>query len=744
MLSGQRKSQFLANMSHEIRTPMNAILGMLSLLHRTPMDKRQADYAGKAEGAARSLLGLLNEILDFSKIEAGKMALDPQPFDVDAMLRDLSVIISTGVGDKPLELLFDIDPRLPRHLVGDAMRLHQVLLNLSANAIKFTDKGEVVVALQAIALDAEAATIEFSVRDTGIGIAPEHQATIFEGFTQAEASTTRRFGGTGLGVAISQRFVALMGGALQVQSTPGQGSRFHFCIRLPLVAPPATAAAAAPAQLWSTQRVLVLDDNASARDVLQRLAQSLGWVVDTADSGAHALALMQQQAAAGVYYQVVFVDWEMPEMDGWQTSQAIRAQASVVSRPLLVMVTAHDHECLLQREAADQSLLDGFLVKPVTASMMHDVVVDACNRGNAALANRSPAPAPRPRLAGLRLLLAEDNPNNRQVGRELLEAEGASVHVVVHGQDAVDALTARPTAYDAVLMDLQMPVLDGYAAARHIRQVLALTTLPIVAMTANVMDSDRTACLAAGMNDHVGKPFDLDHLVQVLLHQAGRSQEPPPPAAAALTLALPVRSAASAADVDIDAALHRLGGRLGVYRRSLQGFVTELTTTPGRLQTHCDQADVASARRLLHSVKGLAATLGATALSRVAGEAEQQLNTVDVAAPLSAISAQLGAAILAALPALERLAQALAQAPSDASSDAARELDPHALDIALQALTALLDNSDMAATDGMENLQAQFGPALGNALQPLSDAMDRLDFGAASGLCAALRKEQCP
>ena len=737
--ASRSKSQFLANMSHEIRTPMNAILGMLSLLQKTGLNDRQSDYAGKAEGAARSLLVLLNEILDFSKIEADKMTLDPQPFCIDDMMRDLSVIVSTAVGSKPLEVLFDIDPLLPRNLVGDAMRLSQVLLNLSANAIKFTDAGEVVVSIQAIEQDGQIATVEFAVHDTGIGIAPEHQARIFEGFTQAEASTTRRYGGSGLGVAISQRFVALMGGELQLDSTPGVGSCFYFRIRLPLA--PA-ALVAGRAQPWSNLRVLVLDDNASARRILQRLAQSLGWVVDTADSGAQAVALMQQQAQAGVLYRVVFVDWEMPEMDGWQVSQAIRAQRSTLSSPLLVMVTAHGQETLLDRHPQDQSLLDGFLVKPITASMMLDVVVDALSPEKSASASRRGLPPASERLAGLRLLLVEDNPNNQQVARELLEAEGAFVQVACQGQEAVDALAAVPGAFDVVLMDLQMPVMDGFAATAHIRQELGLAKLPIVAMTANALDSDRDDCLAAGMNDHIGKPFDINRLVHVLLQQAGRPPQGVSVAAASTSALPPVaRSAATAAGVDIDAALERLGGKLGIYERSLRSFVAELASAPAELQQHLDRTDAATARRLLHSIKGLAATLGATALSRIAADGENQLKTVDAETTLPDTVARSSAAFLAAIPALDALAQALRPAPAPAAPVRAPVPDLSALDASLRELGALLENSDMAACDALSVLLQQAGAALTDTLQPLADAVDALDFAVAATLCAQLRQD---
>ncbi len=380
------KSQFLANMSHEIRTPMNAILGMLRLLQGTELSPRQADYANKAEGAAKSLLGLLNDILDFSKVEAGKMSLDPQPFRPDHLMRDLSDILSANVGSKTLVLEFEQDPALPPVLVGDAMRLGQVLLNLGSNALKFTSQGRVVIGMRLLALEGHTAKVAFSVQDSGIGIAPENRDHIFSGFAQAEASTTRRFGGTGLGLTISQRLVELMGGDLRLDSVLGQGSTFHFTLALPLAAEPVRRASGSP-------------------------------------------DAVQSQGAAGVAPQ---------------------------------------------------------------------------------------------RLAGMRLLVVEDNPINQQVAQELLASQGAQVTLAANGQLGAEAVASTQPPFDAVLMDIQMPVLDGYGATRLIRQRWSPQQLPIIAMTANAMASDRQACLAAGMNDHVGKPFDLNHLVAVLLQHVPR------------------------------------------------------------------------------------------------------------------------------------------------------------------------------------------------------------------------------
>jgi PAS domain S-box-containing protein len=744
------KSQFLANMSHEIRTPMNAILGMLTLLRKTELNSRQADYAAKTEGAARSLLGLLNDILDFSKVEAGKMALDPHPFRFDQLLRDLGVILGANAGSKPLEVLYHIDPDLPRHLLGDAMRLQQVLINLAGNAIKFTPAGEVVISVRVVQRRAEEVTLCMAVRDTGIGIAPENQARIFSGFTQAEASTTRRFGGTGLGVAISQRLVGLMGGELTLESVLGQGTTFSFTLTLPIVAEPdaqpdGKALSGAPGHVL---RALVVDDNPTAREVLQHMTQALGWTADIADSGQAALDLLAARQAEGLGYDAVFVDWQMPGLDGWQTAARIRAEGLAADTPLVVMVTAHGREKLEARSVVDQQLLDGFLVKPVTASMLLDAVADARQgRGQPQLSAMVGPPTSRDvvRLAGLRLLIVEDNLNNQQVARELLEGEGATVQIANNGQEGVEAVAAADPPFDVVLMDLQMPVMDGFTATARIRQDLGKASLPIVAMTANAMPSDREACLAAGMNDHVGKPFDLDRLVALLLRTSGRDSIVQSHAADATeSVALPagLMQAAMAAGVDLVAALKRMGGKQAVFTRMLRNGLPEFEALPERLERQLANGNAQEAGRTLHTLKGVAATLGATKLSERAGIAEKTLaddGTPEARAAHAAAANAATAALRAAMPALRALLEQLLAAESVATPDAAvAAANPAALHAALLELSGLLQNFDMRATELVATLRQLGGATLGAQVRALDEAVGSLDFERATPLCQEL------
>jgi two-component system sensor histidine kinase/response regulator len=658
------KSQFLANMSHELRTPMNAVLGMLTLLRKTQLTPRQADYAVKSDRAARSLLDLLNEILDFSKIEAGKMTLDPQPFLVEQLLSDVAIILGVSLEDKAVNILFDIDPLVPQHLVGDALRIRQIMLNLGSNAIKFTPLGNVILAIHVVRLSEAEVTLQFSLSDCGIGIAPQDQARIFDGFSQAESATTRRFGGTGLGLVISQHFVEQMGGELTLDSALGKGSRFAFNISLPL-ANFAGEPEAAPEDLPGepeTCRVLLIDDNSEARAILARMGQSLGWSMDLASGSEQALERLRQQPSEGGAYQIILVEQNLSGLNGWNTCQQIRQLQNEQWRAgghcpahLILMVSANGKAALLAHDSDAQPLLAGFVVKPVMAATLAAAVRDACDNQGPSNADAQVFPASEARLNAMHLLLVEDNSVNQQIARELLEHEGARVQIANQGAEAVAAIADGREVFDAVLMDVQMPVMDGFEATRRIRQELGQADLPIIAMTANVLATDLQDCLAAGMTGHVGKPFDLDDLVAVLLAQVFR------PDSIALADIAPGNATQIAADagVDLSAALERLGGMQDLYRSALVAFVADLSAMPGQLSSYAQNPQQKEsqddARRLMHTVKGLAATIGATALSTAAASGEQAMRNNPDEPQVVLICDQVGTDITRALPGLEAL-----------------------------------------------------------------------------------------
>ena len=491
------KDVFVANMSHELRTPMNAVLGMAHLLGTTGLSPEQGRYLEMIRASGQSLLGILNDILDFSKMQAGKVEMHPVRFNLDEVLHALATIMSVSAGDKDLELCIGVEPDVPRALVGDALRLQQVLVNLAGNAIKFTESGEVSVLVELVA--PLPLTLGFTVRDTGIGMSEEQLARLFSPFTQGDLSTTRRFGGTGLGLTISKGLVEMLGGDIDVRSTPGAGSEFRFT--LPMIAGDET-----PMQATRTAatglRLLVVDDNQTSRSFICKTIEAWNWVCDSVASGPGAL----ERLRGGVVYDVVLVDWQMPGMDGVETIKAIQSQMADASVPVVCMVNAYGRGKLMEDMA--QVPTSAYLTKPVTSSSLFDAVQTALAQRECGAAGVVDAPAS-PELAGVRLLLVEDNPINQNVAKGILEQAGALVAVAENGAVAVELL--RGERYDLVLMDVQMPVMDGFTATRLIREQLRLQ-LPVIAMTAGVMESEREQCIAAGMDDFIAKPIDVEQM----------------------------------------------------------------------------------------------------------------------------------------------------------------------------------------------------------------------------------------
>jgi PAS domain S-box-containing protein len=498
------KSSFLANMSHELRTPMNAVLGMAHLMSVTPLSLEQRRYLTMLRTSGQSLLALLNDILDFSKIEAGKVQLSATRFELDAVLHAVSTIMSVNAGEKELELAIGVEPDVPRMLVGDPLRLQQVLVNLTSNAIKFTPRGEVSLKVECAGHKGQRTLLKFIVRDTGIGISDEQRANLFTPFAQADESVTRKFGGTGLGLVICQRLVDLQGGTLALDSQPGQGST--FTVTLPFDAVPAGQDVPLPRPGARPLRVLVVDDHFTSRVYLGKTLQAWGWSVDIASSSKEAERMLALAAQRGLLYDVMLADWSMPEEER-RRIEALR-HAGTPPVPVILMVSAYERSKMLEEDAERK----GLVTKPVTASALFDTVHEVLDQVDASEMQQEALPGTR--ISG-RLLLVEDNTMNQLVAVGILERAGATVDVAENGEQAVRMLRAAPDAYRLVLMDVQMPVMDGYTATRIIRQELGLK-LPILAMTAGVMESERADCLAAGMNDFIPKPLDIDEMMLTL------------------------------------------------------------------------------------------------------------------------------------------------------------------------------------------------------------------------------------
>jgi signal transduction histidine kinase/CheY-like chemotaxis protein len=634
--ANEAKSLFLANMSHEIRTPMNAIIGLSTLALRGPLPQRERDYLQKVHGAAHSLLSIINDILDFSKIEAGKLDIESVEFDLRDVLTSLSDVIALKAQEKGLELLYKQAQDLPMHLVGDPARLSQILLNLCNNAVKFTEQGEVIVSVGVESCDAHGVRLHFEVRDTGVGIAPEVQALLFRPFVQADASTSRRYGGTGLGLAISQALVHLMGGALELQSTPGQGSRFHFT--LPFLrgttGPSEQRAARKLAPRIPGERVLVVDDNQESRDLLVDMLQRFGMQADSAASGAEAIQKAAFASGRDPGHGLIILDWRMPGMDGIEClRRLVRGAHAGATPPTVLMLTAYDRDEAARRLAHDGLEVAGVLTKPVTPSTLFDACCSALGRPMASTSRASlrkvEIAGHQRQLKGIRLLLVEDNEINCEVAIDLLGEAGIDVTVARDGQEALEVLGRE--AFDGVLMDCQMPRMDGFEATRRLRRNPAWKDLPVIAMTANAMVGDREKALAAGMNDHIAKPINVDDMFSTIARWmplsggVGRTAEPG---------GLP-----SLPGMDAGAALAGMRGNRDLLLRLLGRFLDREKAFVARFRSAQHSGDVAAMRRLAHDLQSEAGTLGMAGLRAAALALEDALRRPAV--PASDVDALL-------------------------------------------------------------------------------------------------------